>query len=96
MYTRDISRGGMFLVTEHVVATGTVIRLDVRHPRSGEVFDLVCEVKRAESGGDERGLGVEFVGMDEARREAFHKFVYDLLEIDESGETVGPGDPNLV
>ena len=67
MYTRDISRGGMFIVTDQLIPVGESIHVDVVHPDTHERFVLSCVVRRAISDPGRTGLGVEFIDMDEER-----------------------------
>ena len=75
MYTRDISRGGMFIVTDQLIPVGESIKVDVVHPDTHERFILVCVVRRAMRDPGRTGLGVEFVDMDEDRRVLFQQFI---------------------
>jgi Tfp pilus assembly protein PilZ len=92
MYTRDVSVGGMFLVTAKELAVGAEIALDVIHPVSHAVFALSSVVRRVEAG---KGLGVEFTDLDDARREEFLNFAtVGMAELD-AGELVESNDPEL-
>jgi Tfp pilus assembly protein PilZ len=75
MYTRDISRGGMFIVTDQLIPVGESIKVDVVHPDTHETFVLVCVVRRAMRDPGRTGLGVEFVDLDEDRRVLFQGFI---------------------
>ena len=75
MYTRDISRGGMFIVTDQLIPVGESIKVDVVHPDTHERFVLVCVVRRAMRDPGRTGLGVEFVDMDDDRRVLFQQFI---------------------
>ena len=77
MYTRDISRGGMFIVTDQVVPVGQSIKVDVVHPDTHERFVIECVVRRAMRDPGRTGLGVEFVDLDEDRRARFQQFIED-------------------
>lgn len=95
--TQDVSRGGMFLRTGLDVAIGSELRLFVAHPQTGHTFAIDAIVRRRVERPPERaGLGVEFVGLDEKRREEFAAFA----ELDETsaGEDVvyvAKDDPRL-
>jgi Tfp pilus assembly protein PilZ len=75
IYARDVSRGGMFILTEYLVPVGERIQVDVVHPDTHETFVLDCLVRRAVRDGGRTGLGVEFMGMDDARRDQFQRFI---------------------
>ncbi len=79
LYTRDVSRGGMFLLSPKRVEIGTQMGVDVFHPESGEVFTLDCIVRRVQDG-TPIGIGVEFHQLDEERRQAFFEFVHSAIE----------------
>jgi Tfp pilus assembly protein PilZ len=70
--TRDVSRGGMFLRTGFDVAIGSELRLLVTHPLTGRTVAVDAVVRRrVDQPPEGAGLGVEFFGLDEERREAF-------------------------
>jgi Tfp pilus assembly protein PilZ len=95
MYTRDVSSGGMFLVTKKLHEIGTQLRLDIKHPETNEVFPLVCSVRRHQQ--EPMGIGVEFDGMDPERRKQFYEFVQAGVPLIEEGdlELVDFDDPLL-
>ena len=97
LYTRDISRGGMFLVTgDKLPAEGSPLALEVHHPKSAHVFPLDAVVRRVNKEAPV-GIGVEFVEMNDARREEFLLFIRDeieLLKFDDI-ELIDDGDPAL-
>jgi uncharacterized protein (TIGR02266 family) len=94
LYTRDVSHGGMFIVTDLVLAPGTALVIEVVHPITRAVFMLEAEVRRASAPGEAPGLGVEFVGVDDARRSAFIDFVRDTFS-QAPPELIEVGDPLL-
>jgi uncharacterized protein (TIGR02266 family) len=75
MWTRDISAGGMFLSASQPPAIGAELRLAVTHPATGTVFNLDAIVRRHGDNPSGHGVGVEFVGMSEARRREFFRFI---------------------
>ena len=96
LYTRDISQGGMFLLTDRGLEADSELKVDVVHPVTEEVFSLECIVRRVASGAS-RGIGVEFHRLDAAGRAAFLEFVHSTVpevELDEL-EMVVEGDPKL-
>jgi len=94
-FTRDISAGGMFVATTLDVALGTQVDLDLVHPDSGAVFALSAIVRRLAPA---EGLGLEFMGLDGALRQALWHFIQDgLPEIDVGLDGVdldSPEDPD--
>src|SRR5262249_27245449 len=82
LYSRDLSRGGMFVLTEKEMPIGFSLCVSVIHPAETGSFAIEAVVRRRDVG-PPRGVGVEFVGMDAARRQELHDFVYaPLYEID--------------
>jgi hypothetical protein len=64
------AKGGMPLETEHGLALGRTMALEIVHPHTGEVFDVACVVrKRGE------GLGVELVDVGAEPRKRLAEFV---------------------
>jgi Tfp pilus assembly protein PilZ len=78
-YTRDISRGGTFLVTELSLAAGDKLHVELVHPDNGEGFALEGVVRRVVRD----GVGVEFRDLDEAKQQAFWTFVESAIELDD-------------
>jgi c-di-GMP-binding flagellar brake protein YcgR len=75
LVTEDVSRGGMFLRTGLDVAIGSDLRLFVAHPQTGLTFAVDSVVRhRVETPPERAGLGVEFVGLDDRRREDLAAF----------------------
>lgn len=97
LVTRDVSRGGKFLRTSLDVPVGSALRLLVAHPRTGQTFAVDAIVRRRVEGPPERaGIGVEFVGLDDQRREALAAFAgLDEAGRDAGGAHVPEGDPRL-
>jgi Tfp pilus assembly protein PilZ len=96
LVTTDVSRGGMFLRTGLDVAIGSELRLFVAHPQTGLTFAVDTVVRRrVESPPERAGLGVEFVGLDDKRRDEFAAFS-GLDEVpDEEVVYVATDDPML-
>ena len=76
-YTRDVSKGGMFLATTKVRPIGSRLRLAIKHPVSGREFPMEAEVRWVKEDGpeEERGMGVQLVGKNLKREEAFLRFI---------------------
>lgn len=81
LLTRDVSRGGMFVVTDAPLAPGAEVLLQVRHPARDEHFELSAVVRRR--GTNPAGLGVEFTDLTYERREAFMAFIQPSLPTEE-------------
>lgn len=71
----DISAGGMSLRTKSDVAVGTTLAMQIVHPVTGQQFPLSAVVRRHILQPDFRGLGVEFVDLDEANRQRLDEFM---------------------
>ena len=76
----NLSRGGLFVHTEHLVEIGTRVELSIRIDETGEVISLPAEVVSQNAGpqlaGDQQGMGLRFLDMEDADR----KRVEDLYE----------------
>lgn len=74
--SRDVSKGGMFLVADVLRAVGETLGLAIVHPTGGGQFELRCVVRRVVR---ERalgiGMGVEFLDLDAARRDELWEFL---------------------
>ncbi len=81
LYARDITQGGMFIVTDLVLAPGTPLHIDVVHPLSRAVFTLDAEVTRGSIPGEMPGLAVVFENVDDDLRDAFLEFVRDTFSM---------------
>jgi len=81
-YTRNVSKGGLFVSTTLAIVEGTRLKVSVIHPRSHERFTLEAVVRRRITSGDP-GLGLEFAELTEARREEFQEFISSELPIEE-------------
>jgi hypothetical protein len=82
LYTRNVSRGGLFLATALDVAEGTVLKVIVIHPRTGEQFALEAVVRWRATTSDP-GLGLEFVKLSDQRRDEFFEFVRSEIPVEE-------------
>lgn len=94
LYTRDISAGGMFLLTDEVVALGARVALEIVHPDAKQVFELSAIVRRASRPPEPTGLGVEFPDLDEPRRAALFDFILSGVSR-EPATVIELGDPQL-
>jgi hypothetical protein len=71
----DISMGGMRLKTNSEIAVGTQIAMNIVHPTTGEQFPLTAVVRHRIDRPDFRGIGVEFVEIDETQRSRLDEFM---------------------
>ena len=76
-YTRNVSKGGMFIATTALQERGSSIEMDVLHPISGNVFRLVGEVRWVADQGprEEWGLGVSLRASADGSGDAFLEFI---------------------
>lgn len=80
LYTENVSAGGMFIPTNMDLDGGDHVVLDLVHPDNDTVMHLEARVVRRERKGRDAGVAVEFVGLDEGRRDALWKFVSATVE----------------
>ncbi len=93
LYTRNVSKGGLYFDTSQDFAEGTALKVTVIHPRTHEQFPLEAVVRWRNTSADP-GLGLEFVQLSEARREEFFEFVSSEIAVEEV-VYVSEGDPHL-
>src|SRR5204862_265473 len=65
LYTKDVSKGGVFVPTSHHVPIGTEVQISMIHPKTEHSFDLEAVVRRRTTG-DNAGIGLEFVRLTDA------------------------------
>jgi hypothetical protein len=94
LYTQNVSKGGLFVGTTLDLALTTTLKVSVIHPRSGEPFTLDAVV-RWRAGPPSPGLGLEFTGLDDRRREEFFDFIQGEIPV-EQVTYVAHDDPRLV
>lgn len=82
--TMNISEGGVFVATHEILPTGSLVGLHLELPRAPHRIMTLGEVRwsRAYTGNDDvpPGLGIQFVGLDEASALAIRKFVTTIRE----------------
>ena len=78
--TRDISVGGTFIKSEEALKLGAPVMICLSHPENGSTFILDGVVRHVQLD----GVGVEFVGLDDARRQELHEFVQGGILVDEA------------
>jgi len=81
-WVTNISRGGLFINSRQPLPQGTTVRLIIQLPDTPFPFDLTGRVVRVidvdNAGGEDPGMGVEFVDIDEDKRGRIEKFVEKL------------------
>ncbi len=93
LYTRNVSKGGLFFGTTLDLPEGTPMKLSVIHPRTKDHFTFEATVRWRDTSA-EPGLGLEFSEISEARREAFFEFIRSEIPVEEV-VYVSEGDPHL-
>jgi len=90
-YTKNISRGGMFIKTPRPLEVGSRCQFSLSLPALSDPVALEGEVawvlsaEEAGPRGEEPGMGIRFVFEDEAVRRDFEKLVERMME-----ESLGP------
>jgi molecular chaperone DnaK len=74
-YAADVSVGGMFVRTRDPRPIGTMIYLQFTLKDGIRLIEALGKVVRVVSGGDEPGMGIEFVNLDEDSREMVEAIV---------------------
>ena len=74
-HTRNISLGGLYLLSERAIAFGSKIKLRFKVPTQPEPIEVDGEVRWLESeDGDVHGVGVQFGGLRARDVWALNKF----------------------
>lgn len=84
LVTRDISVGGTFIKTNEPLGLGSPVMVCVHHPENDSTFILDGVVRHVATD----GVGVEFVGIDGARREELHDFVRGGIIVDDEERVI--------
>jgi uncharacterized protein (TIGR02266 family) len=80
-YSRDLSRGGMFLATREFLPLNAIIRLEIDLPEDGGRIPVVCRVvyvrdeSAAAASGKPVGMGVQFLDLDKGSLDRLAQFV---------------------
>jgi type IV pilus assembly protein PilZ len=74
-YTRNVSKGGMFVASDEPLPVGTRVVFHLRIPGRQAPFELTGEIVHAGDARGGSGMGVRFVWEDEAARLRFAKEV---------------------
>lgn len=88
--SRDVSKGGMFLVTDAPRTVGDQLGVIIVHPDRDEGFEVNCVVRRVVTeAGLGIGLGVEFTDLYAARRDDLWEFLSGgIPELDDEALTM--------
>ena len=90
-YTKNISRGGMFIKTPRPLEVGSRCQFSLSLPALSDPLALEGEVawvltaEEAQQRGEDAGMGIRFVFADEALRLDFERLVERMME-----ESLGP------
>jgi uncharacterized protein (TIGR02266 family) len=99
LYTRDISRGGVFVYTEHPLPRGTRVEVLLYPPGSRDAFSFMGEVVRVVTPldvhqiGDLPGMGIRFDRVDPKAREVIERIISRVLDEEPPGRAVLPSEP---
>ena len=76
----NISKGGLFVNTRSPLGVGTAVKLLISLPDGSAPFELQGKVSWAQppDGGAVPGMGIEFLELDEAKRDRIESFVEKL------------------
>jgi type IV pilus assembly protein PilZ len=86
-YTRDISKGGIFIKTDKPLAIGTEFEFEVSLPKQTDPIHLRGRVQWVEEKAGNKGMGIRFVWENDAARARFETTVESLM-IATLGETI--------
>jgi type IV pilus assembly protein PilZ len=85
-YTRNISKGGLFIKTNNVLKQQTVLEIVIRIPGTDTPLKLIGEVvhaiepEMAKAHGWEAGIGLHFVDFDEGVQKQVEAYVAKLYK----------------
>jgi type IV pilus assembly protein PilZ len=78
-YTKNLSKGGIFIKTPKPLPIGTRFLFKLSIPTRLEPFEIPGEVRWSNSEGEEQGMGIEFAYTDEAQRIEFEAMVERMM-----------------
>ena len=70
-YTKNISRGGLFVMTSNPPELGTKVDINLHLPELADPINIIGEVVHSQDpghGGDDPGVGLKFLDMDPLSR----------------------------
>jgi uncharacterized protein (TIGR02266 family) len=77
-FTKDLSIGGVFLVTEREIPVDTVINLEISVQGISDLLRIKGKVVRIEKREDKvEGVGIKFIDMDASSVESLQSFLKD-------------------
>jgi len=85
-YTQDISKGGIFVLTENPPTIGAYVSMQIIIAETGECVSAEGEVvhivtlAQAEMNGANPGIGVQFTGFPGGGKEVLEKFIQTLKD----------------
>ncbi|HUT53371.1 MAG TPA: TIGR02266 family protein [bacterium] len=85
-YTKNISKGGLFIKTDNVMKQQTVLEVSIKIPGTENTLKLIGEVvhviepEMAKAHGWEAGIGVHFVDFDEGVQRQVEAYVARLYK----------------
>ena len=78
-FSKNLSRGGLFLATNKHLPQGSILRLNIELPDGGPEITVPCEVayvrSAADSQGRSAGMGIKFIDPDEVARRRLEWFI---------------------
>ncbi len=92
LQTEDVSLGGLFIATDHLLAVGERIRLVLHVPGERPAVKAVAEVARVverDGVGSPAGLGVRFVDLAEDDRQAIQAYLGQQVACTQEPSTCG-------
>ena len=74
-YTRNVSLGGMYVISDRALPFGTKVKLRFTVPTQAEIIEVEGEVRWVEAeDGDTHGMGIQFGGLRARDVWAMNKF----------------------
>jgi type IV pilus assembly protein PilZ len=83
-YTRDISKGGIFIKSESPLPMGSEIEFEITLPKRPTPIELTGKVAWSEPS---RGMGIQFTWKTDAERATFEQLAEEMM-IEALGETI--------
>jgi uncharacterized protein (TIGR02266 family) len=77
-YSKNLSRGGLFLTTSKLLPRGTVVQVKIQLPDDGPEITVPCEVaftRDATQASGRGGMGVKFIDPDQMARRRLEWFI---------------------
>ena len=78
-YTKNLSKGGIFIKTPKPLPIGTRFLFKLSIPTHPEPFEIPGEVRWSSSEGEDQGMGIQFVYEDESQRAQFESMVEAMM-----------------